>query len=164
MIETRTTDAVNFLALPANLKTHELVANARSLIETNIDYFRSVYAEHGEQDPYKHVVIYAVHKEIGDKIVAYRYFMMVPGDALCRMFATFVDEAYRRSGLASRLIREAFETAASGGNHRFEVRLSTPETLEKNGLFEWYLRYADANADRFRVTVYYTGKKYRYPR
>jgi GNAT superfamily N-acetyltransferase len=97
----------------------------------------------------------------GERIAAFRYFMMSPTDPRCRMFATFVEPSHRRTGIAKRLILESFERAISNGYKHFEVRMSLPETPEKDGLFRWYSLYADASCPPFKFEIYYTGKKYK---
>lgn len=160
-IELGSTDAEDFLASLGQMAADDLTANARSCIETNVQYFRDYYSERNLPDPYEHNVIFAVDKDRGGATVAFRYFLMSKGDPWCRLFATYVAEGYRRARIGECLILKSIETAAAAGFSKFEVRLSEPESAEKQGLFAWYSRYADANIRRFAFRIFYTGKKFR---
>lgn len=91
-------------------------------------------------------------------IVGFRYFFFEPSSSKCWLFATFVDFSYRRQGVASRLIKESFEIASFCGCSEFEVGLTFPKTPEKNALFDWYCRYGQENAHRFKLKVYYVDR------
>lgn len=161
-IETRIADASVFLTLLGRMASSDLVANARSCVQTNVQYFCEYYSAQNQPDPYRHVVIYAVDSDAESRIVAYRYFLMSGSHPQCEMFATFVDSEYRGAGLAKSLILKSFEIGIASGFDQFSVRMSAPETPEKDGLFRWYVQYADANADRFKLRISYTGEKFRW--
>lgn len=155
----RTADGSEFLALIDNAASEELSVKAESYVQTNIFEFGSFQASLGKIDKFRHLVTYAVNDE--EKIVGFRYFFFKPSSSFCHLFATFVDTEYRRKGIGSRLIEEAFTIAASQGCSEFEIRLTQPSP-EKDGLFEWYRRYASENSHRFKFVIYYWIRMERY--
>lgn len=157
--ETRTTDGVSFLALMTRAVSEELVEKVASYVQTNIVEFGKFQASQGATDNFKHCIVYAVNE--AEKIVGFRYFLFEPSSSLCHLFATFVDSNYRRQGVATRLIEDSFNIAASYGCTEFEIRLTQPSP-EKDALFNLYRRYANLNLHRYKFTIYYWGEIERY--
>lgn len=147
------------MALMNHAVSEELTESAESYVQTNIIEFGKFQASRGETDNFKHLIVYAVNEAA--KIVGFRYFFFEPTKPFCHLFATYVDSGYRRKGIATRLIEESFDIAASHGCVEFEIRLTRPSP-EKDALFNWYCRYAKTNSHRFKITIYYWTKIERY--
>lgn len=136
-----------------NTVSEDLAYRMVSYVKTNLEYFEKHYASKNMVDPYKHVVVYAKNS-IG-KIVGFRYYLHIPGNQFCHLFAIFVDSEYRRKGIAKELIYESFKQAISEGCKEFEIRLTEP-TEEKDALFNLYTKYAEKNRELKFVIYYWT--------
>lgn len=152
-------DATSFLQLINSSTPNDLTEKANAYIQTNISELRRILNSKNDQDEFEHLVVFARTK--ANEIVGFRYFFFKPSNSFCHMFATYVDKPYRRLGIASSMIERAFDLAASRGCNEFKVVL-TEQSIEKDGLFEWYRRYAKTKADKFKFTIQYWSKIEKY--
>lgn len=156
---THTVDASEFLTLVPCYISEELAAQAESYIQENIIHLREFQDSRAENGRFKNLVTYATNEQ--GKIIGFRYMFIDQPRQLCNLFATYVEEGYRRQGIGRQLIEESFAVAIAHEIVEFTVRLTSPSP-EKDALFELYHRYARENSNRFKFTIFYWTKMERH--